>query len=245
MDQLIYTSFLGLLAGVVGTGLGGLVVFLIKEPTKGLMGSLLGFSGGIMLAIVFLDLIPESILLGNLQFAMLGLGIGIMMIAMVDAALSIKKDSAFTEDREFLKSGILLTVGIAMHNFPEGLAIGSGYTAVQNLGVSLAVLFLIHNMPEGMAMTAPFKAGNMKNSRILSCAALAGVPMGIGAFMGNFLGGVSSYLISLCMAFAGGAMLYITVSELLPKAQGLARKNSYSYSVILGIVLGLILCYLL
>ena len=56
-----------------------------------------------------------------------------------------KKES----DNSLLKTGIIICIGLAIHNFPEGLAIGSGFDASQKLGISLAIAIALHDIPEG------------------------------------------------------------------------------------------------
>ena len=98
---------------------------------------------------------------------------------------------------------------MAIHNFPEGLAIGSGFEASIRLGLSLAVAICLHDIPEGISMAVPMKKGGMKISRIIFYVVLSGITTGIGAFFGAIVGSISKNIISLCLSFAAGAMLYI------------------------------------
>ena len=62
-----------------------------------------------------------------------------------------------------IKTGILVGIGLALHNFPEGLAIGSGFSASPSLGLSLALVIAFHDIPEGISMAVPMKAGRDGN----------------------------------------------------------------------------------
>ena len=52
-------------------------------------------------------------------------------------------------ENNLLKTGIIVSIGLAIHNFPEGLAIGSGFEASLKLGLSLAIAICLHDIPEG------------------------------------------------------------------------------------------------
>jgi ZIP family zinc transporter len=83
----------------------------------------------------------------------------------------------------------LIGIGIALHNFPEGLAIGVGFTSFQNFGVGLSLIIALHDIPEGIAMATPMRMGGINPIKIVLAALLAGVPTGIGALMGYLTGG--------------------------------------------------------
>ena len=160
MTYIWQVSVIGSLAGVLGTGLGGLLIALFGKPHRTVLGFLLAFSGGIMLTVVCRDLLPEALALGNPFSTLAGLCGGIAaMFALNHVVPHIHPNSQ--ESRAFLRIGLLIGVGIAMHNFPEGLAIGAGYAASDSLGLGLAIALALHNIPEGMAMAGPLIAGKV------------------------------------------------------------------------------------
>ena len=60
-----------------------------------------------------------------------------------------KKQKKYAESNDLLKTGIIVSIGLAIHNFPEGLAIGSGFEASMRLGLGLAIAICLHDIPEG------------------------------------------------------------------------------------------------
>ncbi|MEF8835893.1 MAG: ZIP family metal transporter [Candidatus Thermoplasmatota archaeon] len=208
------------------------------------MSVLLGFSAGIMVSITFVELIPESIEEGSLITAVGGLFLGIVMIGFLDMKFPHRHFSFNCEgDKEkakYLKTGVLLTIGIAMHNLPEGVAIGGGFMISFEIGLTLAVLMAIHNFPEGMAVGAAMCIGKVKASRIFLVTALAGVPMGIGAILGGLLGGVSDVTLSIGLGFAAGAMLYIVFDELIPDAHRRMDGHTAIIGILSGIIIGIL-----
>ena len=239
-----YISLVGLLAGVGGTFAGSFIVLLVHEIKKSLLAFVLGISAGIMTVVVFLDLLPEALEIGSIGSALLGMLMGVMLIAIIDQLLPHYHLLEKAEGN-YLKSGILLAVGIALHNFPEGLAIGVGLSAESTLGFGLAVLMGIHNFPEGMAMATTLSLAGLGNTAIMLITFFSGIPMGIGALVGACLGRISSFILSLALGFAAGAMLYITFDDLIPNAHSKNQGGRAILGILSGIFLGIILSSML
>lgn len=244
MNYVFYIALVGLIAGVGGTFTGSFIVLLVREIKESLLAFVLGVSAGIMTVVVFLDLLPEALEIGSLGSTLLGMALGVMLIVIMD---QLFLHSNFTEKTggNYFKSGILLTVSIALHNFPEGLAIGIGFSAESILGFGLAVLMGIHNFPEGMAMATTLSLAGLGNTAIMLIVFFSGIPMGIGALVGAYLGSISSYILSLSLGFAAGAMLYITFDDLIPNAHSKNQGGRAILGILSGIFLGIILSSML
>ena len=138
-----------------------------------------------------------------------------------------------------LKTGIIVSIGLAIHNFPEGLAIGSGFEASIKLGLSLAIAICFHDIPEGISMAVPMKNGGMKTTKVIYYVVLSGITTGIGAFFGSIVGGISQEIIALCLAFSAGAMIYIVSGELTPESNKLYHGRMTAIGNILGFIIGI------
>lgn len=241
MSRLLAVTGIGFLCGMIGTGLGGLLTMFLKNPTKRFMAVLLGFTSGIMISVVCFDLLPEAFRMGGVFLSLVGIVLGVGMIIVVEQFIPERISQNHSDNFEFVRSGILLGIGIAIHNFPEGLAVGSGFAASDYLGLGLAVVIGLHDMPEGIAMAAPLKLGGINRLKILLYTVLAGIPMGLGAFVGELLGEISPTFITLCLSFAGGAMLYITCGELIPKTYNIYKGRISTIGMIVGIICGIII----
>ena len=123
-----------------------------------------------MTSIICFELIPESLNISNLAVTIIGIILGILVMIICDLIvdnyfnksgkivinnIKIKqkgKNKIFNNINEnnLLKTGIIVSIGLAIHNFPEGLAIGSGYEASVRLGLSLAIAICFHDIPEGI-----------------------------------------------------------------------------------------------
>ena len=130
MSRVWAVTIIGFLCGMIGTGLGGLITFFIKNPTKRFMAVLLGFTSGIMISVVCFDLLPEAFRMGGIEVSLVGITLGVGIILIVEHFIPQRVSIKYSGDFNLLKSGILLGIGIAIHNFPEGLAVGSGLEAM-------------------------------------------------------------------------------------------------------------------
>lgn len=242
MNNILNSTLLGFVVGIVGTGAGGSAAFVLKRPSKRFMGTVLGLAGGLMISIVCFELLPEAFNMAGLTCSIAGIIVGVGLVTLIDIMVPYRDfGSKSVQGSSYIRTGILLGLGVAIHNFPEGLAIGSGLAASTQLGVSLALVIGFHNMPEGIAMATPMIIGGYSRVKIFLVTVLAGIPMGVGAFIGSLLGEISPILVGFCLAFAGGTMLFITCGELIPKSQNVYRGRASSFGIILGIIAGIVL----
>lgn len=163
------------------------------------------------MSVICFDLIPEALEISSILNAITGIIFGIIVMICCDLLVDkkFKRIKVSKTTNSMLKTGITVSIGLAIHNFPEGLAIGSGFEASLKLGLSLAIAICLHDIPEGISMAVPMKTGGMKVSRIIIYIIISGITTGIGAFFGAIVGSISEEIISFCLSFAAGAMLYI------------------------------------
>jgi ZIP family zinc transporter len=226
---------------MLGTGAGGLMAFVIRDISNRFLSAILEFSAGLMTAVVCFELIPEAFMMGGVPVTFLGVFAGVAVIILIENML--KKLTYFKmprRDTGLLKTGILMSIGIALHNLPEGFAVGSGFKASISVGLTITAAIIIHDVPEGVAMAVPMRVGGFSGLKAFTLTILSGVPMGIGAFFGALLGDISTLFISGCLGFAGGAMLYIVFSELITESKRLYLGRLPSIGNVLGIICGII-----
>lgn len=241
MNEIIKTSILGLFFGTFGTTLGGIIGISLNKVSNKFLSSILSFASGLMISVICFDLIPESLEIGNVSSAIIGIFLGIIGMFFCDVLVERKfNKSSRRTSNSMLKTGIVVSIGLAIHNFPEGLAIGSGLGASFKLGLSLAIAICFHDIPEGISMALPMKTGGMNKSRIIFYVILSGITTGIGAFFGAIVGQISSSVIAICLSFAAGAMLYIVSGELTPEANKLYSGKFSILGNVLGFVIGMI-----
>ena len=240
MCYLFKTTLIGLFFGTFGTTLGGIIGLCLKNTTNKFLSFILSFASGLMLSIVCFDLIPESMELTSILNTIVGVILGVICMMICDILVN-KKFSINNSNTKnnLLKTGIIVSIGLALHNFPEGLAIGSGFEASITLGYSLAVAICLHDIPEGIAMGVPMKSGGMKVSKIIFYVIMSGITTGIGAFFGALVGTIGKEVIAMCLAFAGGAMLYIVSGELIPESNNLYKGKLPVIGNVIGFIIGM------
>lgn len=74
------------------------------------------------------------------------------------------------------------------------------------------------HQPEGISMAVPMKNGGMKKSKVIILVIISGITTGIGALVGAIIGNISESVISICLSFAAGAMLYIISRRTNPRS---------------------------
>lgn len=186
-----------------------------------------------MMAVICFDLISESLEISNIIQVIIGIVLGIIAMIFCDLLVDRKfsgKIQVKNNKNKLLKTGIIVSIGLAIHNFPEGLAIGSGFEASIKLGLSLAIAICLHDIPEGISMAVPMKNGGMSARKVIFYVVLSGITTGIGAFFGAIIGSISEQIISLCLSFAAGAMLYIVSRRINTRIQYfISWKNDSSW----------------
>ena len=89
-------------------------------------------------------------------------------------------------------------------------------------------------------MAVPMKNGGMKSGKVITYVILSGVTTGIGAFFGAIIGGISQSVISMCLAFAAGAMLYSVSGELIPESNKIYQGRMNSIGSMAGLIIGIL-----
>jgi len=243
LGEIVKSTLIGLFFGTFGTTLGGIIGITFKSTSKKFLSFILALASGLMIAIVCFDLIPEALEITSISNTLLGILLGIVIMIFCNLIVEKKLKIKTTKNASIntmLKTGIIVSLGLAIHNFPEGLAIGSGMEASFKLGINLAIAICLHDIPEGISMAVPMKAGGISKTKIILYVILSGVTTGIGALVGAIVGKVSQAIIGICLSFAAGAMLYIVSGELLPEANNLYRGKMTAIGNILGILLGIL-----
>lgn len=242
MNEILKTTLIGLFFGTFGTTIGGIIGVKFNNPSNKFLSFILSFASGLMTAIVCFDLLPEAFKLTDMPIAFLGIILGICMMILCELIV----DKKFSQNVRFrknqntlLKTGIIVSIGLALHNFPEGLAIGSGFGASIKLGLSLAIAICLHDVPEGISMAVPMKNGGMNVAKVIFYVVISGITTGIGAFFGALIGGISQNVIAMCLAFAAGAMIYIVSGELIPQSNALYNGKVTATGNIIGLLIGI------
>jgi len=249
---------LSIIAGVAGMGLGGLFTALFGSKTERMTSIFLSFAGGVMISIVFLELIPDSAELANYGIAIVGLVAGAFLVFILNNIMDrvsnlgngSKLHETFAEffhssemiskKTSMLRSGMIMLFAIGLHNIPEGLAMGAAGHYDQRLGLTLAIIIGLHNIPEGMAVSAPLIVGGFSKTKSVVITSLAGATTVVGAVAGVLIGGVSDIAVAISFSIAGGAMLYVVLGEILPQSIVTSNDRVPTVFALAGIIVGML-----
>ncbi|MCP3951676.1 MAG: ZIP family metal transporter [Desulfobacterales bacterium] len=218
---------------VIGSGIG-----VWKRPTTNYIHNMLYFAAGIMLAISFLDLIPESIHLGSSLTCVAGLIIGAAAMYALDRIFPhVHECAGCVEDECHMgRTANFLILAIFLHNFPEGMAIAIGASKDVGDSVVIALAIAIHNIPEGICTSAPhyYTYGNRLKSFLMS--SLSALPIVAGYIAARYLFvQISPQTMSVLVGATAGLMIYIAADELMPAAQNNSSRQTIFF-FIFGIV---------
>jgi ZIP family zinc transporter len=242
---LLLTTIAGL-----STGIGSAIAYFIKNPKKSYLSFSLGFSGGVMIYVSFVELLPTAMETIGEYTSFIAFFVGILFIGAIDMVIpEAENPHDYKElydknvqintrnDSNLMRAGVLTALAIGIHNFPEGLATFGMALSNVRLGVFIAIAIAIHNVPEGISVSVPifYATGDRKKAAIYSF--LSGIAEPVGAVIGFaiLLPFLSPGLLAALLAFVSGIMVYISVDELLP----MAHFYGYGHTVITGIVLGM------
>ena len=247
----------GLLIPFAGTTLGAACVFFMRNNLGEMVQrALTGFAAGVMVAAsiwsLLLPAMEQAADMGRWSFvpAVAGFWLGILFLLGLDRLIPhLHRGSAEAEGiKSSLGKTTMLTLAVALHNIPEGMAVGVVFagTLVNNVGITLAGAFAlsigiaIQNFPEGSAVSLPLRRDGMSRSKAFLFGCLSGIVEPIAAVIGAILVLKVQFLLPILLSFAGGAMIYVVVQELIPESQTNEKKDLMALFTILGFIVMMI-----
>ena len=240
--DIIYYFIAGFIIGGIGTCIGGIISLLIKRPSDRTVSGLLSFAAGVMLAIIAFDLMPEAYDIGGFFIVSLGLAIGLIIVFFAEEMIPANKLNKYKGKKlDYIKMSFIIIISLGLHNFPEGVAVGSSSVYSNNLGIKIGILIAAHNIPEGMSVGVPLVMAGASPLSIVLLTLLTGLPTAFGSVLGAALGGMSDYFIAFCLSAAASSMLYVSANQLLPEAHVLHKGKSSAVFLLMGFICG---CYL-
>lgn len=250
-QTILYAFGLTLFAGL-STGVGGLLAFFTKKTNTKVLSLSLGFSAGVMLYISFMDILPIS--LADLSaiyepqtahlYTVLSFFGGILFIALIDFLIpqrdnphEIHKVEEMSKEHKLRRIGMFTALSIAIHNFPEGMAVFSSSLNDITMAIPIAIAIAIHNIPEGIAVSIPIYQATGNKKLAFQLSILSGMAEPLGAILAYFV--LAPYwsptLNGIIMAAVAGIMVYISLDELLPSAE----EYGEHHLAIIGLISGM------
>ncbi len=254
------------------TAIGAALVFLFKSSNRKALDISLGFTGGVMIAASFWSLLAPSIAYVEMQNEMglsdspswlapaVGFLLGALFLFGLDKVIPhlhifAKKEEAEGMETKWRKT-ILLVLAIALHNIPEGLAVGVAFGALANpeiLGleghsvftigsaIALAIGIGIQNFPEGFAVSMPLRRQGVSRWKSWQWGQLSAIVEPIFAVIGAAIVMQVLPILPYALAFAAGAMIFIVVEEVIPESQRGGHTDLATMGLILGFIVMMVL----
>lgn len=252
------------------TAIGAALVFLFKNSSRRILDISLGFTGGVMIAASFWSLLSPSIEYVELQHQMkltsvppwlppaIGFLLGAAFLYILDKIIPHLHLFAKRKDAEGLSTNwrktLLLVLAIALHNIPEGLAVGVAFGALANpelsgieevfsigSAIALAVGIGIQNFPEGFAVSMPLRRQGLSRWKSWQWGQLSAIVEPIFAVIGAAIVMQVLPILPYALSFAAGAMIFIVVEEVIPESQSGGNSDLATMGLIFGFIVMMVL----
>ena len=265
-NPIIQALYAGLFTWIL-TACGAGLVFFFKSSNRKLLDASLGFTGGVMIAASFWSLLSPAIEYVELQNELglsstpgwlppaIGFFAGALFLYFIDKLiphlhLFAKVDEAEGPKTD-LKKTVLLVLAIAIHNIPEGLAVGVAFGAVASpdlLGLNGSSVFTIgsavalgmgigiQNFPEGFAVSMPLRRMGVSKLKSWQWGQLSAIVEPIFAVIGAAIVMTVLPILPYALAFAAGAMIFIVVEEVIPESQRGGNTDLATMGLIAGFI---------
>ncbi|MFX0051887.1 MAG: zinc transporter ZupT [Candidatus Hodarchaeota archaeon] len=251
-ERIVIGLFLSIFAGL-STALGAIVVFLMKKPDNKMISASMGFSAGVMIGVSIFELFPEAASELGTLIAGISFLLGMVAVAALDFLIphhymhehtSSDRSSSIIGNpntTRLLRTGKLIAIGIAIHNFPEGIITMSGSLYSIELGLLIAIAIALHNIPEGLSVAIPIYCASDDKKKAFKLSFFSGLAEPIGAIIGLLilfsLGVIITEILILSLAFVAGIMTFISLDELLPSAHETCNNNGDNAHIVTGGIL--------
>jgi ZIP family zinc transporter len=211
-----------------GTTLIGVALAIAIGNNPRMTATGIGFSTGIMILISFCELVPGSLSIAGPAATSLSVGLGAVMILGLHIVIPhIHLGREQVAPTVEMRAAYLIAFGLILHDFPEGFAMANAFLASPSLGVMVAVAIALHNIPEEFAMAVPAVA-TKDRALLFKAAILSGLAEPAGAILGLLAVHVNPSLNPAFMGFAAGAMVMVSLFELVPMARKYGRAGFFT-----------------
>lgn len=246
-------AMLGGLAGFAATALGALPALVLRGMPQRVEDSLLGFAAGMMLAAAAFSLLLPGLEAGETIMGSPYLGAGTVVLGMALGVLLMLGLDQFTP-HEHDKTGPcgpghdactriwLFVFAIALHNLPEGMAIGVSFSqGDMSVGLPLTTAIALQDIPEGLAVALAIRAAGYSAGLAVLVAALSGILEPLGALLGVGLSSGMAVAYPIGLGLAAGAMLFVVSHEVIPET----HRNGHQTTATIGLMVGFALMMVL
>tara|TARA_B100000902_G_C27321923_1_gene925285 strand:+ start:571 stop:1416 length:846 start_codon:yes stop_codon:yes gene_type:complete len=264
-NPIIQALYAGLFTWML-TAIGASLVFFFNSSNRKVLDMCLGFTGGVMIAASFWSLLSPAIATVETQQELgitnlpiwfapaTGFLLGALFLFFLDKKIPhlhlFEKVENAEGPKTDLKKTELLVLAIALHNIPEGLAVGVAFGALSSgmdigMGIggaiALAIGMGIQNAPEGFAVSMPLRRQGFSKIKSWKWGQLSAIVEPIFAVIGAGIVMLVYPILPYALAFSAGAMIFIVVEEVIPESQRGGNTDLASIGLITGFIVMMIL----
>lgn len=247
----LFHAVVGVLIPFFGTALGAAAVFFLRrKPDARLHKAMLGFASGIMLAASVWSLLLPSIELAGASGVPAWLPSAGGFPAGTGAMLLLERLTQRLQSDGARSRSLRLSLAVTLHNIPEGMAVGvalsgmlsgaAGISAAQALALCAGIA--VQNVPEGAIISMPLDLAGCPRKRAFLCGALSGAVEPLAAAVTIALTHLVAPALPLILSLAAGAMVFVTVDDLIPEAHSragtLGASLGFALMMLLDVALG-------
>ncbi len=253
LDTPMAQALAGSGVAALATAVGALPALFIRRISPRWEDVMLGFGAGVMVAAACFSLIVPGVAAGTettgsraggAALVALGLVLGALFLLLADRVVPHEHPQAGRHGPEWvhLRRVWLMVFAIALHNFPEGMAIGVGFSGGDPaVGVPLTAAIATQDIPEGLVVAVALRTVAYLPWRATLAAALTGLAEPLGAIVGVALTTGFAPLYPLGLGFAAGAMIWVVSHEIVPET----HRKGHEQAATLGLIGGFVLMMML
>ena len=249
----VLLAFLGGSAGFAATAVGALPGLVLRHIPQRIEDAMLGMAAGMMLAASAFSLILPGIeagtsivgsKTGGAGIVVLGMALGVLLMLGLEEFTPHQHENAgaFGPGHERYGRVWLFVFAIALHNLPEGMAIGVGFSqGDMKVGVPLMMAIALQDLPEGLAVAIALRSAGFTPGKAVLLAAATGLLEPVGALLGVGLSSGFAVAYPIGLGLAAGAMIFVVSHEVIPET----HRNGHQTPATVGLMLGFALMMVL
>ena len=212
----------------------GTVIILLFKRKKKISELSISIAFSVLFCLIFLEVIPHTLEYID-YFEMIGYALlGILLLKLLD--LCIPNHEHSNKKNHLSHIGLMAVIALVTHNLIEGTVLYSSLNEDLNLGLLLGIGIGLHNIPMGMVVGSTLKDTNYSKGKILLISMILSLATFIGALIVYLIKGISNDLIGIMFAITLGMLIYIVFFELLRHLKH-QNKNNNIVGFIIGVII--------
>lgn len=240
-----YIILFVLLSGVLSLA-GGILLLGRPEWVRRFAGSFVSFAAGALLAIAFLDLLPEALQMSvNHRAVFAAALVGILSFFIIERLiLQFHSHHHIDEDEHHHAAPILLSIGDALHNFVDGVVIAGAFLVNMPLGILTAVAVAAHEIPQEIGDFSIMLHHGWSRRKVIWTNIWLSLTSVLGAILAFVFRGIIEPILPEILAFTAGIFIYIAGTDLIPEITAKGSRDKTG-RVVTMLLLGVLAVWLL